>query len=300
MRCLTLVKAGTDFGINTTSSSKEMAAMIYSTIMVQLDIDAPATPRLTLAWDLARRFEADLIAFSAADQHLVVPSEIDGTVTAKVARRQVEAIEDRLGVLKSEFDNLTRDSNRASWRGMVGDPTRFLALHARAADLIIVGSPEVSGIDRYRTIDPGELIVSAGRPVLFASEGQQPLKAENVLIGWKDAREARRAVVDAMPFLTGAAQVLVATIEEGDGAIARESGADVVRFLMKHGVKARLDVVDVGGANASEALLELAREIGADLMVSGGYGHSRLRQWAFGGVTRTLLQHGSINRLIAN
>ncbi len=274
--------------------------MIYSTIMVQLDIDAPATPRLTLAWDLARRFEADLIAFSAADQHLVVPSEIDGTVTAKVARRQVEAIEDRLSVLKSEFENLTQDSNRASWRGMVGDPTRFLALHARAADLIIVGSPEVSGIDRYRTIDPGELIVSAGRPVLFASEGQQPLKAENVLIGWKDAREARRAVVDAMPFLTGAAQVLVATIEEGDGAIARESGADVVRFLMKHGVKARLDVLDVGGANATEALVELAREIGADLMVSGGYGHSRLRQWAFGGVTRTLLQHGSINRLIAN
>jgi nucleotide-binding universal stress UspA family protein len=69
---------------------------------------------------------------------------------------------------------------------------------------------------------------------------------------------------------------------------------------MKHGVKARLDVVDVGGANASAALLEVARDIGADLMVSGGYGHSRLRQWAFGGVTRTLLQHGSINRLIAN
>ena len=96
-----------------------------------------------------------------------------------------------------------------------------------------------------------------------------------------------------MPFLTGAAQVLVATIEEGDGAIARESAADVVRFLMKHGVKARMDVLDVGGANATEALLELAHEIGADLMVSGGYGHSRLRQWAFGGVTRTLLQQGS-------
>ena len=126
--------------------------MIYSTIMVQLDIDAPATPRLTLAWDLARRFEADLIAFSAADQHLVVPARYDGTVTAKVARRQVEAIEDRLSVLKSEFENLTQDSNRASWRGMVGDPTRFLALHARAADLIIVGSPEEFG---YRpSIEP--------------------------------------------------------------------------------------------------------------------------------------------------
>jgi nucleotide-binding universal stress UspA family protein len=286
--------------VNITSASREMAAMIYRTIMVQLDIDAPATPRLTFAWDLARRFEADLIAFSAADHRLVIPGDIDGTVTARVARAHVEEIEDRLSVLKSEFDNLTQDSNRASWRGMVGDPTQLLALHARAADLIVVGSRDESDTDRLRTIDRGELIVSAGRPILFASEGLGPMKAENVLIGWKDAREARRAVIDAMPFLTAAQQVLVATIEEGDGTIARESAADVVRFLMKHGVKARMEVLDVGGANATEALLELAHETGADLMVSGGYGHSRLRQWAFGGVTRTLLQQGSVNRLISN
>ena len=124
--------------------------MIYRTIMVQLDIDAPATPRLTFAWDLARRFEADLIAFSAADQHLVVPSEILTALSRREWRAaHVEAIEDRLSVLKSEFDNLTQDSNRASWRGMVGDPTRFLALHARAADLIVVGSREEFG---YRTV----------------------------------------------------------------------------------------------------------------------------------------------------
>jgi nucleotide-binding universal stress UspA family protein len=277
-----------------------MAAMTYHAIMVQLDIDAPATPRLTFAWDPACRFEAELVAFSAADPHLAIPGDIDGTAAAEAVRIQVEDIEERLRTLRKEFDALTQDSARASWRGVVGDPTRHLALHARAADLIVVGSPNNSGAGHLRTVDAGSLILSAGRPILFASEALQPMKAENVLVAWKDTREARRAVVDAMPFLVGARDVLVATIEEADKAAGRESVADVVHFLMKHGVKARSEVVDVGESDAPEALAEIAREIGADQRVLGGFGHSRLREWVFGGVTRAALQDGGLNRLVAN
>ncbi|RUM95977.1 universal stress protein [Pseudaminobacter arsenicus] len=274
--------------------------MIYNTIMVQLDIDAPATPRLTFAWELAQNLEADLIAFAAAEPFLVRPADGDGSISAEATRSQVEQIEERLKALKSEFHDLTQDSNRASWRGTVGEPTRFLALNARAADLLVVGPVGHSPKDRLRTIDPGELILSAGRPVLFASDGYRPLTAENVLVAWKDSREARRAVIDAMPFLANARQVLVASIEESDRAQTRESAADVVRFLMKHGVKARSQMLEAGGADFAEALLQATVETGADLIVSGGYGHSRLREWAFGGVTRSLLQDSSINRLIAN
>jgi nucleotide-binding universal stress UspA family protein len=176
-----------------------------------------------------------------------------------------------------------------------------LALHARSADLLITSAGN-SGVGRLRTVDPGELILSAGRPVLFPAEGQQPepVKGESILIAWKDAREARRAVVDAMPFLTDARQVVVATIEEDDRAGARESAADVVRFLTKHGVKARSEVVDAGRGYASEALAEIVTEVGADLMVSGGYGHTRLREWIFGGVTRSLLEDASMNRFVSN
>lgn len=273
--------------------------MIYNTIMVQLDIDAPATPRLNFAWDLARRFEAHLIAFSAAEPHLLIPGDMDGTAAADAVKRQVADIEERLTTLKSEFDNLAQDSNRVSWRGMVGDPTRHLALNARAADLLVAGVND-SGIGRLRSIDPGELILSAGRPVLFAARDHRPMAAENVLVAWKDSREARRAVADAMPFLVHARQVLVATIEEDDRTGARDSATDVVRFLMKHGVKARSDVIGVGHSDTTEALLQTAVEIGADLTVSGGYGHARLREWVFGGVTRTLLKDSSMNRLISN
>lgn len=272
--------------------------MIYNTIMVQLDIDAPAAPRLTFAWDLARRFEAHLIAFSAAQPHLLIPGDMDHTASTDGLERQVAEIEEQLVALKSELDNLTQDSNRVSWRGMVGDPTRLLALHSRAADLLVAGNN--IGVGRLRSIDPGELILSAGRPILFSAADYRPMTAENILVAWKDSREARRAVADAMPFLVHARQVLVATIEEDDRTGARDSAADVVRFLMKHGVKARSDVIGVGHSDTAEALLATAVEIGADLTIWGGYGHSRLKEWVFGGVTQTLLKDRSMNRLVSN
>lgn len=126
------------------------------------------------------------------------------------------------------------------------------------------------------------------------------LSAEKVLVAWKDTREARRAVVDAMPFLTDAREVLVTTIAEGDQKAARESAADVVRFLMKHGIKAGSDVLGVGHANGAEALVEIVREVGADLVVAGGYGHNRVREHIFGGMTRSLLDQGLLNRLLSN
>jgi nucleotide-binding universal stress UspA family protein len=277
----------------------EALAMIYNTILVQLDIDAAAAPRLTFAWNLARRFEADMIAFCAAEPHLTVPGDFDGSVSIEAMQIQCADIEERLKVLKLEFEDLVKDSNRASWRGMIGDPTKLLACHARAADLLVAGTDN-TGESRLRTVNPGELVLSAGRPVLFPNERCEPLTGENILVAWKDTREARRAVVDAMPFLVGAREVLVAAVEDDDKFAVRESVAEVVRFLMRHGVKARSKVIDASDRQAPEALLKEATDCDSDLTVSGGYGHSRLREWIFGGVTRTLLKNCSMSRLMTN
>jgi nucleotide-binding universal stress UspA family protein len=273
--------------------------MIYNTIMVQLDVEALAAPRLAFAWDLAQRFEADLIAFAAAEAFPLMPADIGGA-SVEVTRAETYEITDRLHALKSEFDELIGDSDKASWRSVIGDPARFLALNARAADLLIVGSDDRDTRRRLRTIDPGGIVLSAGRPVLFATDGFRPMTADNVLVAWKDTCEARRAVVDAMPFLTDARQVVVATVVGDDTREARESAADVVRFLMKHGIKVRSDMLAAGMANTADALVAAAAQIEADLIVSGGYGHSRLREWAFGGVTRSLLANSAVNRLIAS
>ena len=275
--------------------------MIYKTIMVQLDVDGASTERILFAWNLAQHFEADLIAFAAAEARIVVPGDDSGVLAADALRRQIDDIEDRLNALEGEFESLTQNRGRASWRGLVGNPTRLLATHARAADLIVVG-PTAMGVpaDHLRTIDVATLVLSAGRPLLLASNNLELARPSNILVAWKDSREARRAVVDAMPFLTKARDVLVITLDDNDNKAAQESAADIMRFLMKHGVKARSDVIGIGGADSGEALAQAAREIRADLIVAGGYGHSRLREWAFGGVTRSLLRDNSINRLISN
>jgi nucleotide-binding universal stress UspA family protein len=275
--------------------------MSFNTIMVQFDVDAPAEPRLKFALHLAREFEADLIAFAAAEVRVIASAGDSGLLAAEAVRLQVEEIEERLDGLKREFQTATAGDPRASWRGYVGDPTRLLAIHGRAADLVIVGSPGQAMMnDHHRTVDRGALILSAGRPILLASDDLAPIRCEGAVIAWKDTREARRAVVDAMPFLTKAQHVLVVTIEDDEDRAAQESVEDVVLFLIKHGVKARSEVMDVGNSLAANALAQVASEIGADLIVSGGYGHSRVREWAFGGVTRSLLLQNGIHRLISN
>lgn len=126
--------------------------MIYNTIMVQLDIDAAATPRLAFACGLAQRFKADLIAFCAADPYRSVPGDVNGSTFDELQQQCIE-IEERLDVLKSEFAGLV-DSSRGSWLGMIGDPTKLLAYHSRAADLLVASANNgiASGL---RTVSPG-------------------------------------------------------------------------------------------------------------------------------------------------
>jgi nucleotide-binding universal stress UspA family protein len=275
--------------------------MIFTTIMVQLDGDSPVAPRVKFAQDVARTFEADLIAVVAAQAHILVPAGDDGFAAAEIMRQRRRELEDRFKILKEEFLSLAGNDERASWRAEIGDPTQILALHARAADLVITGAPAPAAAgDPQRTVNQGALILSAGRPVLFTADNLPPLRGEKVIVAWKDAREARRAVVDALPFLTNAKEVLVAAVAENDRLAVRDGAADVVRFLMKHDVRASLEVLDSDEADVASILADKAQEIGADLIVAGGYGHSRLREWAFGGATRSLLSNGSLHRLLSN
>ena len=118
-----------------------------------------------------------------------------------------------------------------------------------------------------------------------------------MLVAWKDTREARRAVADALPYLAKAKEVVVATIDtDHDGSI-RNSLAEVAVHLERHGITARTEML--AGEADGDRLVAFARSVHADLIVSGAYGHSRLREWAFGGVTRTLIEENGIHRLMS-
>lgn len=273
--------------------------MSYKSILVNLDLDGPVRPLLELAVDFAARSDARLIGFSAADAQLPIAGPEGVAIAAEVWEQEKEAIEQRLKELRSEFEKVAAGKVAAEWRGQVGNPTRSLANTGRLADIIITAARDARGLgEAYRIVDPGSLVLQAGKPVLVAAKGASHLAARKIVVAWKDTRESRRAVTDAVPLLRFAEDVVVVTVDREPDDSVRASVADVATYLTQHGIKARGQVVSA--KNESDGLASFIRSQKADLVVSGAYGHSRFREWAFGGVTRSLLDEVGLNRLMAS
>src|ERR1700722_8444083 len=134
--------------------------------------------------------------------------------------------------------------------------------------------------------------MQVARPVLVVPAAADELKLEQAVIGWKDTRETQRAVFDALPLLKKSTHVTVVEIcAEDETAAARTRVEDVVGWLKWHGVVAESHASPSTGDDAS-LLNAIAREQGANIIVAGAYGHSRLREWVLGGVTRDILLRG--------
>jgi nucleotide-binding universal stress UspA family protein len=145
------------------------------------------------------------------------------------------------------------------------------------------------------SVDGGDLVMDAGRPVLFVPPSVNHLSAKRVVVAWKDTREARRAVWDSMPFLKRAAEVSVVAIDSEDAG-----ARDVAAYLGCHGVLATVLTRPETEIAAAVKIIHIAQQEGADLIVCGAYGHSRAREWAFGGVTRDLLDGSPLCCLMAH
>jgi nucleotide-binding universal stress UspA family protein len=214
-----------------------------------------------------------------------------GYVDGEMLVAQAEAVQDDLKLAEAKFAELAKTVRAGSeWRSGVGLPADLVTCEARACDLIIAGPRHGEPWGVHNCADAGELLMNSGRPVLITPQGQSRLDASSIVVAWKDTREARRALADSMPFLKRAKQVLVAEVrEERAEAEARASVSDVADYLARHGVKASTAVREPGHGSPGRAILEIAEMQDAGLIVAGGYGHARLREWVFGGVTQELL-----------
>lgn len=274
--------------------------MEIRTILVNVDIDAVSPALVKCAAGLARRFGASLIGLGAAEPSPALIG-VDGAVAAAEFYAQERAdIEAQLRVAETQFRAAVPAGIEVSWRASIDAPNRSLAATARRADLIVTGSRlDNAGGGYLRSVNVGELVLSAGRPVLVAGAETAEIKAETIVVGWKDTREARRAVADALPLLKAAAAVVAVSISEGDMGAEQASLEDLLAWLRRHGVEARGDVHTASQGRA-ETLASIAAQLGSDLIVTGGYGHSRLREWLFGGMTRDLLATPTANRFMSN
>src|SRR4029077_9451671 len=174
-------------------------------------------------------------------------------------------------------------------RSTRGLPGPYMLQQARAADLLVVGARAETMVDPGVAVDSGDLLMQAGRPVIVVPPSVQWLDLRSVLVAWKDGREARRAVFDALPILAAAKEVVIAEIPERDShrAEALSHVADVAAWLRGHGIMAST-VVPETTAGVTEQLEKIAADVGAGAVVAGAYGHSRLREWILSGVTRHL------------
>lgn len=274
--------------------------MEIRTILVNLDVDSFSPSLVKCAGNLAKRFNALLIGLSAAEPSPALVGVEGAVATVEFYEQEREEIEARLRSLESEFRSLVPAGVETTWRSYVEAPNRSVAATARSADLIVTGSHLGSINQNYlRSLDVGELVLTAGRPILVVGSGVAEIKADKIVVGWKDAKEARRAVRDALPFLKAASDVVVVTIDEGDLGAERANLDELLTWLRRHDVKARGDVYPAKGGQAG-SLEATAKLLEADLVVTGGYGHSRLREWLFGGMTRDLLATQTINRFMSN
>ena len=279
--------------------------MSYKTILVHLDSSVRAHPRLETALQLARRFDAYLIGlyavFEADARAFNVMAGTAGYYEAHTSARR-----ERAGALERLFHaELNRAGVSGEWLAPGGPADRAVPRHARSADLVIAGQddpgdPESFIGDGFRE----HLILSAGRPVLFVPyTGFFPALGQFPMIAWDGGREAARAIHDAMPLLTACERATIVTIDANrDAAPAKRiAGSDIAACIARHGVEVAVEAHVAGtDASAGDVLLSRAADLGADLIVMGGYGHARLRELVLGGATRTFLESMTVPVLMSH
>jgi nucleotide-binding universal stress UspA family protein len=267
--------------------------MDYKTIMVSLALDRSNDACLAVAGDLAERFGARVVGIAASDIRPALYFS-EGGYAQTVVEEEEATIRMRLSELEAEFrTSLSARARSVEWRSALTLSIPYAMQHARAADVLVVGQRAEALVDPCVAVDPSDLAMQAGRPLLVVPPTVQWLDLRSVLVAWKDVREARRAVFDALPILAKAKEVTVAEIpEQGtDRAEALSHVDDVAGWLRGHGIVANTVVPDVGSeasAAAEEQLDRVATNVGAGTVIAGAYGHSRFREWILGGVTRHL------------
>lgn len=262
--------------------------MSYAALLVYVDADGRPEQRVRIANSLADKFNATLIGLSAFT--IMPPVVANGVVTLGPTEDDIKAMRAKLADQGTWFRSIAgADHRKLEWRPLLEFPADALAREARSADLVVIGrSRGPFGV--YSSIDPGEAILRIGRPTLVVPEEVQKLQAEHVVIGWKDTREARRAVWDALPFLHEATRVTIVEIcGPGEEKSALENIDDVARYLMRHRINSGPRVMLHKEGSGAAQLIRLAQDERADLLVTGAYGHSRLGELIFGGMTRDLL-----------
>lgn len=281
--------------------------MNIKTILVHLDHSPRSCVRAAMAAQWSRAHESHLVGLVPTGLYdgMIPVDAIAGGMTDYVADAEsVDRLRQQADAVVREFREVIARSGPLSHevRLVDGIPVDAVIRHGRASDLVVLGQDDDSnGRDATARGLAEQVLMEAGRPVLVApSAGAFSSVPKNIVAAWDGSREAAMALQAALPALHGARVTLLSLRHPRDADNAqRLLASDMIQFLLRHGVQARAES-EVTEIDIADALLSRISDLSADLLVMGGYGHSRLRERILGGVTRQIFAQMTVPVLMAH
>jgi nucleotide-binding universal stress UspA family protein len=280
--------------------------MTYRTILVHLNDKRRAEALLEPTIALARRHNAHLIGLHV---YASMPAPPVAVPYASKALASVGSFDRRESEeIAAIFQRMTSKQPFVSeWRSLKVPHVDLAAVvldHGRAVDLIVAGQTDPDW-DLSPLLDfPERLALESGRPVLVVPyAGRYPEIGRNVVIAWKAGRESARAAFDVLPFLLQAKTVQILEVKEGrgrDDAEALAPDTSIAAALARHGIKPTVRTSIATDISVGDEMLSRVADAGADLLVMGAYGHSRMRELVFGGATRDIARHMTVPTLFSH
>jgi nucleotide-binding universal stress UspA family protein len=270
----------------------------YKTLLLHLRLCGDNQGLMEIAGDLASRFKSHVIGVAVAQPMPALFPAMQTTYGAGMPSEDI--VETDRTVTEQRIDQAEKAFRAAlegraaslEWRSTITNNSRshYVARQARAADLVVsMPLHPKAVVDQSQKVNVGDIVLYTGRPVLLVPATAQHLDLSTAVVGFKDTRETRRALADALPLLKLAGRVVIVEIAaRQDQPDAQRHVADAIAWLNRHGIAAEARIENFRGVD-SDQLEAIAQECNAGLLVAGAYGHTRLREWIVGGVTMDLL-----------
>lgn len=280
--------------------------MSMSNILVHVDDTERCKERIAVAAGLAQRFGAHVTGLYVVPDP-EVPLYIAGAYVPKEwFSEQMERATAGAEAGEKMFREAVESAGAQSeWRREQGALSDIVARHGRYADMVVVGKGDAGDLERFPHPElAADVVMTCGRPVLvIPNAGHFKGIGQRVLVCWNAGREATRAVNDALPVLKKADHVTVLAVNPGSssgGDHGEIPCADIAQHLARHQVKAEAASAVARDIEIADLILARASDLGADMIVSGAYGHSRTREWVFGGVTESLMRNATVPYLLSH